>query len=137
MLRVLGGIVAGVLMAVAVIIVVELVGHAIYPPPPGTNVDDPAAVARAAAQMPLGALLFVILGWTLGSFCGSYLAGAIGKRPGPAVTPGVLVFAAAIANMFQIPHAPWFWIVSLLLVGIATISGAALGSRKPAPPLVR
>ncbi|HKO56878.1 MAG TPA: hypothetical protein VJ276_13470 [Thermoanaerobaculia bacterium] len=137
MLRVLGGIVAGVLLAVGLIIVVELVGHAVYPPPPGTNIDDPAAVARLAAQRPLGALLFVILGWTLGAFCGSYVAGAIGKRPAPAVTPGVLVCAAAVANMFQIPHPTWFWIVSLLLAAVATISGAALGARKPAPPLVR
>lgn len=137
MLRVLAGIVAGVVLAVGIIIVVELVSHALYPPPPGTNIDDPAALARAAAQMPLGALLMIILGWTLGSFCGSWLAAKIGRRAAPAVTPGVLVFAAAIANMFQIPHPPWFWIVSLLLVGIATIAGAALGARKPPPVLVR
>ena len=137
MLRVLGGIVAGVLLAVGIIIVIELVSHAIYPLPPGTNIDDPAALARIAARMPLGALLLIILGWTLGSFCGSWLAAKIGRRAAPAVTPGVLVFAAAIANMFQIPHPLWFWIVSLALVAIATIAGAALGAKRPAPLLVR
>ncbi|HEV7922165.1 MAG TPA: hypothetical protein VGR02_15375 [Thermoanaerobaculia bacterium] len=137
MLRVLAGIVAGVLLAVGIIIVVEVVSHALYPPPPGMNVEDPAALARAAAQMPPGALLMIILGWTLGTFCGCWLAARIGKRAGPAVTPGVLVFAAAIANMFQIPHPPWFWVVSLLLVAVAAIAGAALGARKPAPLLVR
>jgi hypothetical protein len=137
MLRALGGVVAGVLLAVAVIIVVELVSHAIYPPPPGTNIDDPAAIARAAAQAPLNALLMVILGWTLGTFCGCWLAGRVGRRPGPAVTPGVLVFAAGIANMFQIPHPLWFKIVSLLLVAVAAIAGAALGARRPPPLLVR
>jgi hypothetical protein len=137
MLRVLGGIIAGVLLAVAIIIVVELVSHAIYPPPRGTNIDDPAAVARAAAQAPMGAKLLVILGWTLGTFCGCWLAGTIGKRAAPAVTPGVLVCAAAIANMFQIPHPVWFWVASLALVAIAAIAGAAVGARRPAPVLVR
>lgn len=137
MLRAIGGVLAGIVVAFGVIVVIELVGHAIYPPPAGTNLDDPAAVARLAATMPIGALLMVIAGWTLGAGLGSWLAGRIGKRAAPAVTPGVLVAAAAVANMFQIPHPLWFWIVSLALVAIATITGAALGAKKPAPQLVR
>ncbi|MBV9494597.1 MAG: hypothetical protein JOZ54_10155 [Acidobacteria bacterium] len=137
MLRAIGGVLAGIVIAFGVIVVFQLVVQAIYPPPRGANMDDPATVARLAAMTPIGARLTVILSWTLGSFLGAWLAGRIGKRAVPAVTPGVLVAAAAVANMFQTPHPVWFWIVSLALVAIATITGAALGAKKPAPQLVR
>ena len=70
--------ITGVVIAVALVWVVEKVGHAVYPPPPDLNFADPDAMRAYIETVPLGALLFVAAAWFIGTLCGTCAACAIG-----------------------------------------------------------
>ena len=130
MLRKIGGTLAGIALAIAVIIIVEMVGNALYPPPPGIDPKNPEAMARLIGTMPRAALMAIVLGWTAGAFLGSWLAARIARSVWPAVVVGALVVCGAVANMLTIPHPVWMWVSGIVLVGLMTLAGGALGARR-------
>ena len=129
MLRRIGATLAGMLLAFAVIVIVEMIGNALYPLPPGVDPKNPESIARAMRNVPAAALIVVVIGWTAGALLGSWLAARIARSVWPAVIVGALVVCGAVANMLTIPHPLWMWISSLVLVALVTLAGAGLGSR--------
>jgi hypothetical protein len=75
-MRMLMGIVAGIVVAFVCIFAVEWVGHSVYPPPPGLDLSNPADMERLMAAMPATAKALVLVAWFVGA-----LAGA-GRRTG-------------------------------------------------------
>ena len=67
MLKTLISILAGLVAGVPVVAIVARIGHILYPPPQGMDLTDCNVVAAMIAQMPVGALLFVVAGWVLGA----------------------------------------------------------------------
>jgi len=130
MLRKIGATLAGIVLAFAVIVIVEMVGNALYPLPPGVDPRNPESLARAMRNVPAAALAVVVIGWTAGALAGSWLAARIARSVWPAVIVGALVVCGAVANMLTIPHPLWMWITSIVLVALVTLGGAALGARR-------
>lgn len=54
-------VVLGLILGVVIIFVVEGVSHLLYPPPPGLDINNPKVLKAAMANVPFGALLFVLL----------------------------------------------------------------------------
>lgn len=130
MARTLLGIVAGVFLGVIVIMVVESLGHVIFPPPDGTDLKDPEALKAIMMDVPVGAKFAVLVAWGLGVFAGGAVARKIAADfPHAAWLVGVALFAAAAFTMMQIPHPVWMMAGSV----IATIAGvfAANAAVKP------
>jgi len=126
---------AAVMMGLVVAFVVsfglELINSRIHPLPAGTDPHDPVALKAAIAGLPATALAGVLLGWFLAALAGSWVATRIARRDHrPAWFLGVLLLAAAIGNMLDIPHPVWFWAAALLLYPAGTMLGARLGSRR-------
>lgn len=119
------GVLAGLAVAMVTIVVVEMVGMQVYPLPEGVNPQDPASLAAAIPQMPLGAFLFVLLAWLLGASCGALVAGRVAREHGrrAGLTVGALVLVGALYNLYTIPHPVWFAI--LAVVGIAAVTHLA------------
>ena len=117
---------AGVIVAFALVWVVQTVGHTIYPPPADLNPADPEAIREYVATLPVGALLFVAAAWFAGAAVGTCAACAIGTaRPMYlALVVGGLVFIAASTNLVMIPHPTWFSVLGLSGILI----GAGLGT---------
>ena len=117
---------AGVIIAFALVWVVQTVGHTIYPPPADLNPADPEAIREYVATLPVGALLFVAAAWFAGAAVGTCAACAIGTaRPMYlALVVGGLVFIAASTNLVMIPHPTWFSVLGLSGILI----GAGLGT---------
>ena len=67
--QVLGSI-TGVVTAMAVILLVENVGHMLAGGPAMPDVNNPDALAAYAASLPLGSLLSVLIGWVGGTAAG-------------------------------------------------------------------
>lgn len=108
------------------VFIVEAVGHQIYPPPTGLDFAKPETVAEYAKNAPLGALIFVLLAQSAGSFFGGLITGLIAAAKTPtAIIYGVLALAMAALNAFLIPHPIWFLVVSFVL----PIPLSLLGSR--------
>jgi len=124
--RNIGAGIAGVVIAFVLVALVEMVGHAFYPPPEGLDFADADAMRAYIDTVPLGALLFVAGAWFIGTVGGTCAACAIGTAK-PLIFAGVvggLVLVATIANLIMIPHPLWFSVLGI--VGI--LVGAWLGT---------
>ena len=118
--------ITGVVIAMAMVWVVEKVGHAVYPPPPDLNFADPDAMRAYIETVPLGALLFVSAAWFIGTLCGTCAACAIGTAKPMifAMVVGGLMLIATIMNLVMIPHPMWFSILGV----VGVVIGAWLGT---------
>ena len=92
--RIIGGIAAGIVVAMAAIMGIELIGHMIYPLPPEADVRT----------LPLWAQLFVLAGWFLGALLGGATAASIARRAWPAWLIAAFVAVGGIVVIFMLPH---------------------------------
>lgn len=118
--RKIAGIVLGLLAAGLVVMLVEALGHSMFPPAAGF---DPTA--PDLALVPVGAIASLALAWTLGPLVGGLVCTLVGKPPGPvpAFVVGLFFLAADIANLAMIPSPAWLWVVGI----VAPLPAAWLG----------
>ena len=123
MLRKISAVLLGVLLAFATVMLIEWISHQIYPLPPGLDFKDPEQVRLFTSNLPLGALLLVLLGWLLGTITGGLTASHV-ARERPLVFAsiiGAVMMAATIANLAMIPHPTWFSIAAIMVIGVGTL----------------
>jgi hypothetical protein len=127
-------VVVGVVLAHVVIVGIEIIDWVIYPPPPGFDMHDPAAVRQLMATMPAGAFAMVALGYFLGTVVGAWVAARIARRSPVvcAIVVGGVLLALGVVNLLTIPHPAWFWPVSLAAFPLGTWIGLLIGRRRPA-----
>lgn len=122
-------VIAGLIVGVIVIMIVEAIGHMIYPPPEGVDLKDPAQLAAIMDSIPLGAKIAVLVAWGLGIFAGGVTAVKIsGGKTWPAKAIAAILFAGAIATMFMIPHPVWM-IAGAVVVTLLGLFGATRFAR--------
>ncbi|WP_326523315.1 hypothetical protein [Sphingomonas sp.] len=124
------GILAGIIVAMLTVALVEFVGHRVYPPPSGMAMNDPAAVADYIAAMPAAAALFVVAAWFAGALTGGWTAIAITRWRAAAWLIGGLIAGAGIYNALQIPAPLWMQLSTVL----APALGAWAALHLPRPP---
>src|SRR4051794_26704803 len=73
-LRRIGAVIAGMIVAFLIVFAAEGIAHRIYPPPPGTNMQDMTQVKAYIATMPLSPMLVVLTGWLIATFVATWLA---------------------------------------------------------------
>lgn len=136
MVRNIGAVVAGLLAMMGTVWLIQSIGHAIFPPEVMPEFDDPEGMRRLIESMPVLALAFVPLAWSVGAFVGTTLACVIGSAR-PIVFAGIIGGAdllAAASLLLQFPHP--LWVAILGVVGI--VGGAWLGLKvsadKPTGP---
>jgi len=114
--------VAGVLVAIGLVMVIEMIGHSVYPPPPDLDLADIDAMRAYVATLPIGALLFVGGSWFIGTLGGTLTACRIGtaRRMTFAMIVGGVMLAAVAFNLATIPHPLWF-----AILGVAGVIFAA------------
>lgn len=124
-LRTTLALLAGIAVTFFTISAVEQVGHLIFPLPPAADLQDSTAVAAYMKQLPVPALLLVLLGWMLGILTGMTAASLLGGRPRGrfALTCGGLVTLGAAANFYLLPHPQWLVWLSLILLPLVTFAG--------------
>ena len=127
-LRRIGAVVVGLIVAFLLVFAAEGIAHKIYPPPPGTNMQDMNQVKAFVATLPLSVLLIVLTGWLIATFVATWLAAKIAQTPIPGYIVGALLLCAGIANAFIIPQPVWFSIASIVIYIGATWVGARAGA---------
>ncbi|MEA2162930.1 MAG: hypothetical protein QOK37_1057 [Thermoanaerobaculia bacterium] len=131
-LRHVGGVIAGLIAAFALVASAEAIVHVLYPPPPGANMDDFEQVKKFVAALPLTAYLLVLAGWLIGTFVGTWLAAKIAQNPIAGYVAGAILFALGVVNAIKIPQPVWFSIVSFMIYIGATWVGARAGRGREA-----
>lgn len=104
MVRIILGIVIGLVAAFGTIWAVDLAGHAVHPIPAGLNMADPASVGSYIGSMPPLALAIVVLAWFLGSLIGGLIAATIAQRDWAVWFVAGLVLLGSVANIAMISH---------------------------------
>lgn len=124
--RNIGAGIAGVVVAVLAVWLVQMIGHAVYTPPAGLDTQDLDAMRDYVATLPLGAFLFVIASYLVGTLAGTCAACAIGTMLPRvfAILIGCLMLVATAINVAMIPHPTWFIVVAV----VAIVIGAWLGT---------
>ena len=122
--------VAGVVIAGVLVWLVEMIGHSVYPPPPGLDFADPDAMRAYVGTMPTGAFLFVGGAWFIATLAGTFAACKIGDAKPMifAIIVGGLMLVATAANLIMIPHPLWFSIVGIIGIIVAAWLGMTLGA---------
>jgi hypothetical protein len=136
MLRTVAAVLVGLVVMLAVVAGVELLGHALFPPPPGLDVSTPDGLRAALGKLPFAALAFVVLAWTLGAFLGALATAWIMRehRGAGALAIGVVMLLLVALTLTAFPH-PWWMVVAGLVLPLpaAWLAGRLL--RRAAPQL--
>jgi hypothetical protein len=119
-------LVLGVIVAVVLIQVVEMVMYVVYVRPLGVDLNDPEALKTIITSLPSGAFVLLLVGWAVGTFAGAFLAAWVARRARMVhgLVIGCLFLLGAITTMRAIPHPWWVWICALVLFVPAAWLGA-------------
>lgn len=114
-LAVLGAVIANVLI---VSLCEMLMGRA-FPPPPGVNLQDPAALKAFAQAMPTAALALLTAGWAAGAFGSAATGFLIARKTWAAWVGPAFNLLGVVMSLATIPHPFWVAIIGLVMPFLA------------------
>lgn len=133
MVRSIIAVVAGVIIGVFAVMIVETVGHALFAPPVGADAGS------GVAALPVAVKASVLCAWFVGAFAGGVVASLVARRWAPAawvVATTILLFAATAFS--ATPHPLWMMLsaVPATLLGgfLAVRASKAVYGRPPSAP---
>jgi hypothetical protein len=113
-LRAMGSVVAGLALALVLVIGVELVSALVHPMPPdfqGTMEEVRAHVARYPQRF----LALVVPAWGATAFGSTWLTTRLGGRVCGAVV-GTILLAGVAFNVAKLPYPMWFKVANLVVI---------------------
>ncbi|MBR7618447.1 hypothetical protein JKL49_03515 [Phenylobacterium sp. 20VBR1] len=122
MLRLILAVILGPLIGLVVLGAIDGAANMIFPPPPGVNLTDPAAIRSATAILPFGAQVGTILAWLLGALAGAWSANLIAGRralAGRIVSGLFLAFAAWTMATTAYPLWTRVGLIAVLIAAVA------------------
>ncbi len=134
MLRSVLSVLAGVIAGVLVIALVESLGHMLFPPPPGLEVHNPESLARLMSQIPIGAMIAVVVAWACGSITAGFAAAKVARQRHTtvALVAGGILLCLGGYSLVTIHHPLWMTVLGILFPLPAAWSGARLASPRSA-----
>lgn len=104
--------VAGAVISCLLIMVIEAIGHKLYPVVLDTS--DRKGLKIAIDSLPFAAFFFVELAYLAGSFAGGYTIGTLAARKDISISLGLglMLTGFGVQNMNMIPHPLWFAILT-------------------------
>ncbi|HTI52244.1 MAG TPA: hypothetical protein VL475_14875 [Planctomycetaceae bacterium] len=130
-LRILAGILVGLGAAFALVVAVELFSAVVYPLPEDFD-GTMEAMCRHVQNYPQWILAVVVPLWFVTGMAGTWIAQKIGNITA-ALVVGLLLLAAIVFNVVNLPYPLWFKVANLFAFPIALFAGSRLANRrKPA-----
>ncbi|CAN5281094.1 hypothetical protein BH10PSE15_BH10PSE15_14870 [soil metagenome] len=123
-MRIVLGILFGIVAAMAIVAGIEWAESALYPLPT-LDVADPDMLAGLVTNMPLPAKILIVVGWLLGAIGGAWLSLRVCDRSWTAWVVVLGVIVAAVANVATLPHPVWMQACAVLL----PVLGGGLATR--------
>lgn len=115
------GTVAGLAVALALVIAVELFSAVAHPLPADFDGTMEAMCAHVA-RYPAWVLAVVVPMWAVTALAATWTAARLGTRPA-AITIALLLTAAVLWNVSMLPYPLWFKIVCPVAVVAAVVAG--------------
>ncbi len=126
--RIVGGVLAGVALAFGVVFAGDWLNHQLFPPPADLNVRDPESLRAYVASAPLASLVGLPLTWTIAGAVGAFAGARIAGRVWAGWIAGAALFAATLANLALIPHPWWMLAAAVVFVPLACWFAARWGA---------
>jgi hypothetical protein len=123
-LRILLGIVAGMALAMVLLVAVEAFSNVVHPYPPSFDGNIPEHVRRYQDWV----LGIVVLAWGATAAAATWAASRIGDRFAGVVVALLLAWGL-IFNLTHLPYTMWFKIAMLIAFPIAGLLGIRYGKR--------
>lgn len=112
--RILGGIVAGLVVAFALVILLELLSSVLHPFQKDVAQTHEEICAHVARYPHWALALLGILGWSATAFASVRLAMRIGNLPA-GITVSVILGLLVACNIGMLPYALWFKLACLVV----------------------
>lgn len=106
-IRTVFGTVAGLMVAVFVVALIQMLSHAVFPPPDDLNTASTADMARMMEVIPFGAKAAVVAAWFLGTLAGASAANFIAQRAIPGWVVAGFILLASVYTTQMFPHPVW------------------------------
>jgi hypothetical protein len=119
------GIIVGITVAIVTVMIMQKLGHIMFPPPADFEVENTEALRAYVISMPLGAFVFLLASYFIGTFDGVFIACLIARTKYHifAIMIGGLMAILTIVNLIVIPHPHWFSASAVLgIVGSAAMA---------------
>jgi len=132
MFRKIVAVVAGLLVFVFIVSVIESLNAKLYPMPVGIDKANREAIQAYVNSLPKTAFIILLSGYLIGSFFCGLVMRLITKSDDkmPAYLAGIGLTTVGIVNFFSIEH-PWWVIITGLLIFIpVTLYGYTLIRKK-------
>lgn len=130
------GTFVGLWVAVMVVILVQYLGHKIWPLPQGVDFRDAEQVAALVRAMPAGAMLWVAFSYCAATLAGTYIALKVARdawiSTWPAMAVEAVLLAFGVMNLMALPHPAWFWVTALASFPLGAFAGIRLAKRTSA-----
>ncbi|MGH7140139.1 MAG: hypothetical protein ACREHD_30745 [Pirellulales bacterium] len=128
--RTLAAILAGLFVALVLVVSVELFS-AVFHPLPEDFGGTTAEMCRHVERYPQWVLGLVVVAWAVTAAIGTWTAMKMGNLCSYAMV-GLVLLAALVFNVTMLPYPLWFKIVNLLVIPAAIIAGGRLSMPKSA-----
>jgi len=131
MIRMTLGTVIGIAVAFVTVLVMQKIGHVVFPPPGDLDADNTESIRTYVDSMPVGAFAFVLASYIVGTFDGVFIACLIARMKYHVygIIIGGLMLFATIANLILIPHPNWFSASAVAGIALAAAMASWLSMR--------
>ena len=111
---------------------VESVGHTLFPPPPELDPMTPEGMSAIVAQMSPAALLLVLVAYVCGGIVGGIVAARVAGegRVVEAMVVGTILTVGSLFNIVAIPHPLWMGAASVAVQLPSAWTGARIAARR-------
>jgi hypothetical protein len=128
MIRRVLAVIAGFVVSVIGIDLVEAIGALVAPVPAAPNLANVTAMGVYLASKSWQSYAFDLGAYVLGTVAGVVVAASIVRVRSRAVwVVGGLVLATTVANLVILPHPVWFSVAAVVAVALGAVLGMQLG----------
>jgi len=129
-LRVIAAVVAGMFLAIVLLVAVELFSAVVHPTPEGfTGTQE--EMCQHVERYPAWVLAVAVGMWGAVALASTWVAQKIGNLVSASIV-GLLLFVGLVFNLSMLPYPIWFKIASLLVIPAAIAVGMRWARRKSA-----
>jgi hypothetical protein len=109
---------AGVVVSVIVVVLMDALVGRVYPFPAGSDISNPESLRQAIAALPVAAFALLVVGWALAAGAGAYVAARLATHASAihGLIVALFVLVATVSNLAKIPHPVWMWPAAIILI---------------------
>jgi hypothetical protein len=120
-LRAFGAVVAGLVVALVLVVGVELFSAVVHPLPESFDGSQEQMCAHVA-RYPAWVLAVIVPIWGAAALVSTWIAGRLGNLASTLVV-GLLLVAAVAFNLSMLPYPIWFKVACLVVIPAAAVAG--------------